>query len=334
MMKYALIVFVIVGFLVGGMKVYYTKAINTPLSVSEEMVSVTIKTGQRVNSIADLLMREGVIRSALMFKVYLRLNGLENRIQAGEYDISRDLNIKEVVEILSHGTFDIRLTIIEGWRVEEIADYIGTFKGLSFSGVDFLEIAKDYEGKIFPDTYIVPMYISAMDLVDLMRSTFNQKFSSRMREDLEKSGLSLDEAVIFASIVERESKLFEDRSKVAGILLRRLKNNWPLEADASVQYVLGYQTEIDPKSGEYISSWWKRNLYESDLKVDSPYNTRKNAGLPPSPICNPGFDSLKAVVYFEESEFWYYVSDEEGKMHYAKTLDEHNENVRKYINNY
>lgn len=308
------------------------RSVNSPASLSDETVPITIEPGQGVNSIAALLTQKKIIRSPLMFKVYLRLNGLGNKIQAGEYNIPKNLNIKQVAEILKHGTFDARLTIIEGWRVEEIAEYIGSsVRGLNFSGVDFLEVAKKYEGRLFPETYIVPKYITPEDLVDLMVSTFNQKFDNKMRQDLKKSDLTLEQALILASIVEREVKFPEDRPKVAGILLKRFKNNWSLEADATVQYVLGYQIEVDAETGEQKGTWWKNSLHKSDLEVTSPYNTRKNSGLPPAPICNPGLPALKAVVEAEISDFWYYVSDAEGKIHYAKTLEEHNENVAKYI---
>ena len=144
-----------------------------------------------------------------------------------------------------------------------------------------------------------------------------------MREDAKKTGLTWNEVITLASIVEREGRSDEDRPVIAGILLKRLKADWPLQADATLQYVLGYQA--------FEKSWWKKSLTATDKTVQSPYNTYRNPGLPPAPISNPGLASIKAVVYSKESDYWFYLHDNDGRIHYARTLEDHNSNIAAYL---
>jgi len=226
-----------------------------------------------------------------------------------------------ILEKLAHGTLDIWLTIIEGWRNEEIATLLE--KEFNFSSQDFLNVSQS--GYMFPDTYAFPKEASAAAVAKIMLSNFQQKFDENLREAIKKEDLVEEEAIVLASIVEREARYDVDRPMVAGILLNRLRQGMPLQADATVQYALGYQSDS--------RTWWKKGLARDDLKIDSPYNTYLNIGLPPSPICNPGLATIKAVAYPEKTDYLYYLSDKEGRMHYAKTLDEHNENIRKYLSN-
>lgn len=138
-----------------------------------------------------------------------------------------------------------------------------------------------------------------------------------------------EEVLILASIVEREVKFNNDRPIVAGILLKRLEKNWPLQADATVQYAIA-SAKCKGKSAK-CGNWWPKNLTREDLKIKSPYNTYLYPGLPPGPICNPGLAAIEAVLNPVGSEYWFYLSDEEGKMHYAKTAEEHEENISKYL---
>lgn len=144
-----------------------------------------------------------------------------------------------------------------------------------------------------------------------------------MREDAKMSGLTLDEVITLASIVEREGRTADDRPIIAGILLKRLKADWPLQADATLQYALGYQARE--------KTWWKKALTNDDKNFRSPYNTYLNPGLPPRPIANPGIESMKAVIYPKDTEYWYYLHDPTGAVHYAATIEEHNANVKTYL---
>jgi UPF0755 protein len=176
---------------------------------------------------------------------------------------------------------------------------------------------------MFPDTYLIPQDASAAAVAQIFLDTFDKKVTTQIRADAKKSGLTLDQVLVMASIVEREGRSAQDRPVIAGILLKRLKADWPLEVDATLQYALGYQ------AGD--KTWWKKYLTDEDKKINSPYNTYMNTGLPPTPICNPGLESITAVIYPTDSDYWYYIHDTTGAVHFAKTFQEHNANITKYL---
>jgi UPF0755 protein len=188
---------------------------------------------------------------------------------------------------------------------------------------EFLSVSDGMEGFLFPDTYLFPKDVSASVVVSKMRSTFDQKFGTNTGN----SGLDLNELVILASIIERETVTPEERPIVAGIYLKRLQAGWTLDADATIQYAVA---SLECKN-KIECKWWKRSLTAQDLEIKSPFNTYRNAGLPPNPICNPGLSSLTAVSNPQDSPYWFYLHDNNGKIHYAKTLEEHNMNVNKYL---
>ena len=302
---------------------YYSHALNLSNSSDETVADFTIESGQSVEEIAKNLEGGGLIRSAALFRLYASLSNLSSKLQAGEYQVFQNLNLKEVAELLQHGTFEEKLTFIEGWRREEIAEAINSkFKVQSskLTGAEFLRETEGLEGYLFPDTYFVSKETTAEALVKMMRENFDSKLGEK---GVGVRGFSFEEVVIIASIVEREGAAVEDKPLVAGVLFNRLLEGMALQVDATIQYALGYQNDED--------GWWKKRLTEDDLKVDSPYNTYKNPGLPPAPICNPGLDSLEATFSPTETAYWYYVSDSEGQMHFAETIEQHNENVVKYV---
>ena len=148
-----------------------------------------------------------------------------------------------------------------------------------------------------------------------MTDTFDSK-----TEDLEnRSGLSFEKAIVLASIIERETKTDQERPVVSGILIKRLNSGWPLQTDAAVQYAVGTSKE-----------WWPI-LTLDNLSAGSPYNTYKYQGLPPTPIASPGLSSIRGVLNPTESEYWYYIHDTKGQIHYAETLEEHNTNIARYL---
>ncbi len=299
---------------------YYNYALNLPGSSDETPVNFAVEQGQSVEEIAKNLESEGLVRSAALFRLYTVLSDLSSNLQAGEYQIPQNLNLKEVADLLRHGTFEEKPTFIEGWRREEYANEISKLKSQNsnLNAVDFLRESEGLEGYLFPDTYFVSKETTAAELVRMMR----ENFENRIKEDeVDLQGLTLDEVVNIASIVEREVRLAEDKPVVAGILIKRFLNGWALQADATIQYALGYQKD----------GWWKKNLILEDLEIDSPYNTYLVPGLPPAPICNPGLESLETALNPTETDYWYYVSDSEGQTHFSVTNEEHNENVAKYL---
>lgn len=307
---------------------------------SKELISFRIEKGESSASIAERLQKASLIRSGLFFRLYLRLT--KQGLQAGDYSLNQKMSLPEIVDKFQHGAFNVKLTIPEGLRKEEIARLVSLKLEARNSklATEFLEQVKndqpqfeslkdkptaaDLEGFLFPDTYLLPEDIDTHDLINLFLANFDRKFDAKLREDLKKQRLTIFEAVTLASIVEREAKFEKDRPLIAGILIKRLRNSWPLEADATVQYaVADLEDRQQGTEGGKETVWWKDNLTEANLKVDSPYNTRKYQGLPPGPISNPGLDSLKAVVYPQDSLDWFYFSRKSGETVYSKTLEEH-----------
>jgi UPF0755 protein len=282
-------------------------------------VVFVVNKGDGVKIIASNLAAQNLIRSPTGFYVLVKILGIERQIQAGDFRLTRAMNAKDVAIELTHGITDQWVTILEGWRDEEIATKLS--KDLNIPEVEFLKYTK--EGYMFPDTYLIPQNATAAAVAQIFLDNFNKKVTTKMREDAIKSGLTLNQVLVMASIVEREGRSAQDRPVIAGILLKRLKADWPLEVDATLQFALGYQASE--------KSWWKKYLTDDDKKINSPFNTYTNTGLPPTPICNPGLESISAVVYPTVSDYWYYIHDTTGAVHYAKTIQEHNANVTKYL---
>lgn len=278
-----------------------------------------VRRGEGVKSVAARLAAEGLTRSPTGFYLLVKVMGIERDLQAGDFRLNPAMDAAALARELTHGTLDVWVTTLEGWRVEEVAAKLT--KEIDIPESEFTKVAR--EGYMFPDTYLVPRDATVGAVAELFRTTFDQKVDEKLKSDAKKTGLSFDEVITVASIVEREGRTEEDRPVIAGILRKRLDADWPLQADATLQYALGYQT------GE--KTWWKKGLTDEDKKVKSPYNTYTNPGLPPRPIANPGLSSIKAVIYPKETDYWYYLHDPDGGVHYGRTLEEHNANIATYL---
>lgn len=275
-----------------------------------------VEKGESFSEIVGRLQREHLIKSSFIFTLLAKQTGLGNKIQAGTFRLSSSYSARDILKTLTTQPLDNWVTLLEGWRVEEMAEKLNSELGIK--NQEFLRVAK--EGYMFPDTYLFPKDYSVLQIAQKLKETFNQKYSDDLKSKIKSLGLTEDQGVILASIVEREARSDQARTSVASILLKRLKIGMGLNADATIQYALGYQ------KGE--KSWWKKNLTEDDKAIQSPYNTYLNAGLPPTPICNPGLSSLTAVANADPSTpYLYYYHDSKGNSYYAKTLEEHNANV-------
>lgn len=295
-----------------------TRAVNP--KDTKEIVFVVPK-GTGVREIANKLKREKLINDPIVFFILVKRLGLDGKIQAGDFRLSPSMTTTEIANNLTHGTLDIWVTIPEGQRASEIADEFSK-KIPSFEN-SWRDALNQNEGFLFPDTYLIPKDADAGTVISLMKNNFEQKFSSI--PNAPKDQASINRIVNIASMIEREAKLSEDRPLVASVIYNRLEIDMALQIDATIQYALGYQP------GQ--KSWWKKALANGDLKLDSPYNTYLNTGLPPTPISNPGLDVLEAAVNPAKTNYLYYVSDKTGKNHYAEILEEHNANIRKYTSN-
>ena len=277
-----------------------------------------VKKGENITSISNRLEEAGLIKNRIAFKLLLYRMGITNKIQAGDFRLSASMPSRQLADQLTHGAIDVWVTLPEGLRREEIGLLI--VKALPDFDYDlFLELTAVKEGQLFPDTYLFPKDIAPETVVKILTDTFTAKFNPDMTAQSAQIGLTPDEVVTLASIIEREAKHSPDRAIVAGILLKRLSAGWPLQVDATIQYALGRP-----------ENWWPV-VVKADLAVKSPYNTYLNKDLPPAPICNPGLDSIKAVLSPTTSPYWYYLSDPSGGMHYAESDEGHAANIRQYL---
>lgn len=280
----------------------------------------TISKGEGLNSIVKNLSNQNIIRNKIVFYLIVKRLGIEKNMQAGDFRLSKNMNAEEIAQNLTHGTADIWVTIIEGLRKEEIAQILT--ENFKIPTIPFIEQAR--EGYLFPDTYLIPKDATIEKLLSIFAANFEKKYTPELQAKVKSLGMTEREGLILASLVEKEAKFPEDKRKVAGIIYKRFKDDWMIQIDATIQYALRYQKKE--------KTWWKKDLTVDDINIDSTYNTYKYKGLPPAPICNPGLESLQSVANADvNTKYWYYISDKKGNMHYAVTLEEHNENIRKYL---
>jgi len=292
----------------------------SPVDESDEKsLTFTVEKGESIRAIAGRLASQRLIRSRTVFFLLVKLKGIDDEIQAGDFHVARSMKADEIADALTHGAIDVWITTLEGWRVEEIATKLT--EELKIPGQEF--IAASEEGYMFPDTYLIPKNTSGASVAAIFRANFDKRVTQEMRETASSEGLTIDQVVILASLVEREGRNSVDRPLIAGVLLNRMKLQMPLDVDATLQYAKGYSVSE--------KSWWKKNLTDEDKRIDSPYNTYKNAGLPPGPISNPGLVSINAVLHPTPSDYIFYLHDPSGEAHFAKSLREHEENIDKYL---
>ena len=296
-------------------------------------VDVTIKKGETVDTIIETLTEKGLVDSALLAKLYVRVKGTASRLQAGDYTFENKISLASVLNRLSspdNGQQDVLLTFIEGWTIEEMSDYAASVNELNISREEFIEATqkrysvsfiaiipreRDLEGYLFPDTYRVFKDSTAEDIVEKMLINFETKLNSEALSEIDRQGRELDDVIILASILERELRELSERKNGADVFLKRLQGGIPLQADSTVNYITKKKT---PRASA------------EDLKIDSPYNTYKYRGLPPGPISNPGETSLQAAIYPTSNPYYYFLTTPEGEAIFNITLDAHNEDKRRY----
>jgi len=291
-------------------------------SLNSNKQSFVIPKGRSVTWIGNTLEEKGFVRSSLVFRAEVLRMGLGSSLQAGTFELSPGMSPKEIAQALTQGANDVWITILEGWRSEEIAEELKSTLGESFDTQQFLRLAKPLEGTLYPDTYLIPKTITPAQTVQILTRTFAEKTGEEWELLVRDSGKSKDEVIVMASLIQREAKTLTTMRMISGILWKRLREGWPLQVDATLQYIKGYS--------EKEKTWWPIPL-GVDKNLPGPYNTYANMGLPPRPISNPGLNALKAAANPQENQYWFYISDLQGNMHYAITLQEHNQNVDRYL---
>ena len=291
---------------------------------------VTIEPGSGTRTIGQRLIEAGIIRNDLTFRAALWRSGRARSLQAGEFRFDRPMTPVEVVDKIARGDiYNRRITFPEGLNIREMAriyEQQGFGKGAAFIDAandanairDIDAAATDLEGYLFPETYSVPRDTTAAKLVSLMVGRFRQLFTSDMQRAAQALDLTPRQVVTLASLVEKETAQPSERPIVAAVYVNRLKIGMGMQADPTVIYAL-------QRAGRYDG-----NLRREDLSFDSPYNTYRYAGLPPGPIASPGLASLQAAVAPAAVDYLYFVSRNDGSHVFARTLAEHNENVRQY----
>jgi UPF0755 protein len=315
-----LLVFVILGGAAGGVYLYATGG-----SGPSEPVEVVVPRGATAADVGVLLKEAGVIRSSLAFRLMASLRGGGSDIKAGVYPMRTNMALGEAFLLLQEGPEDrtptVTLTVPEGFRVEQVADRIAEelgvrrqeFIGAATSGEFVLPPylpagTSTVEGFLFPETYEVRQSAEAEDVIAIQLEQFRRVADGLPWERAEALSVTPYEIVIIASMIEEEARVPEDRAKIAAVIYNRLAKGMNLEIDATVLYALGRHKE--------------RVLYE-DLEIDSPYNTYRNAGLPPTPIASPGQASLAAALQPADADYLYYVViDEDGRHAFTSSYEE------------
>lgn len=309
---------------------WYDGLLTRPLNSEAGERNFQIESGQSVDSIASSLYDAGMIRDAESFRAYLIYSGLDTSIQAGEYKLSAAMSAIDIArEIQDASATEVTFTVLAGWRMEEIAASLPT-SGLAITpdeflaaartprdDFDFLNGANTVEGFLSPDTYIFSRNTSVNELMDELLRNFSLRLTSELTHGFEQQGLTVYEAVIIASIVEREAVQDEEKPLIASVYLNRLNIGMKLDADPTVQYALGYDLAK--------ATWWTNPLSLDDLQFDSPFNTYIYVGLPPAPISNPDLDSLRAVAFPAETPYYFFRAkcDGSGYHSFAETFEEH-----------
>ena len=325
---------------------FYETYLRRPGSKSEN-VPLTVEPGTGVKAIAAELKNKGAIRSRFIFETYVWISGTQARFQTGKFYVRSGQSYAKIVkQLTSPGVSEREITLLEGWGIREMAEYLkrqgiaevedfyriaGTpatdyrndrdaFRSKDFSQeFAFLAGRPDYvslEGYLFPDTYRIPLEVTAEDIVRVMLKNFDRRINQELRAEAESRGRTLFEVITLASIIEREVRADADRALVSDILWRRLDAGMPLQVDSSVNYLTGKKTP---------------SISFDDREIDSPYNTYKYPGLPLGPIGNPGLSSILAAIRPKTNNYWYFLAGTDGVIRYGRTLEEHGENRVLYL---
>lgn len=298
---------------------------------------IVIEPGESVTSVSKKLFSLALIPEPEVFNKYLIYSGTDRCIRSGEYYLDGSMSAVDVAQKLCTSMGDrSEFGILPGWRVEEIANSLESY-GFSFESSEFLYLVRNpqqiknlpekykkfstLEGFLAPGSYKMDKEISTEDFILMLVNQFEENLTNKIEKGFAKQGLSLYEGVTLASIVQKEAIVDEEKAAIAGVFINRISAGMRLETDPTVQYALGYS--------EKHKTWWKVPLSYDDLAVNSPFNTYQVDGLPPTPICNPGIDALRAVANPDQHGYYYFraACDNSGLHLFATSLDEHIQNA-------
>ncbi len=290
------------------------------------IIQVEVKIGDTAGALGQTLRDRGVVRSAWLFKWYLKKKGLDKNIPAGWFDFKTGMSIRAAVLFLSDSSAGaVKLLFREGQTMRDYnlilqsAGLNAAFDKDLAAEFDFLRgnpIESGLEGYLFPDTYFFYKNDGAEAVLRRMLENFGRKLTPELRAEIARQKKTIHEVVTMASLLEAEARSDGERRLAADVLWRRLAIGMGLQLDSTVNYITGRN---------------KPAISLAEKEIDSLYNTYKYRGLPPGPINNPGMSAILAAIYPEKNDYWFFLADKEGKVHFAKTLDEHNELKYKYL---
>jgi len=335
--RFIIIAIILILAVLGGVYLSLTSSFDNKLNITDPLF-FTIEQGDTLTAVANRLEADGVIEDA---DTLLWLDRFESAgpVLAASYEFPAEFTIRELYSAIINGdaiSDEVQVTIIEGLTIEEIADefvasgliaapeeftlaatnQVSRFKS-QFDFLNSLPDGQSLEGYLFPDTYRFFQDATVDQIILALLRNFDSKLDTAARQAIERSGKTVHEVVILASIVEREVRSPEEMQVVAGLFQNRLDIGMLLQADSTIGYVT--------KSGRDRSTF-------ADLEIDSPYNTYKNAGLPPGPISNPGLNALNAAVNPADTDYLFFLTNRtSGQVYYGKTLEEHNRNRQRYL---
>lgn len=340
-MKKLSFVFFAVLLIASGVVISYQRALSEPIDSNPNGADFKVGRGENVETIGQNLFEARLISSTYLFRYYVWSNGLANKLQAGSFNIKPRLNLKETVATLMAAKRESkRILIREGETIEDMA---AAFASSSlFAADDFLavtgnpltsqepaeDIAGRYgfladkpksaslEGYLFPDTYDFEVGATPEAASVKMLDNFNRKLTPELRAKIKAQGRTIYETVIMASLVEKEVQTLEDMRIVSGIFWSRLSIGQALQSDATLSYILRDTTDAHTLE---------------QLKSESPYNSYRYKGLPPTPISNPGINAIVAAIEPTPTSYNFFLTGKDGKVHYAKTFAEHIANKNKYL---
>lgn len=335
---------VLVCMFLGAWFLYNELYIAEAQSIDE--VDFTVEKNETIDQLAKRLDDANIIRNQWLFKKYLIWKGIDKKVQAGNFQVIYPITLARVATSLKVALYqgEKTITILPGWDLRDIADYLVTkeiimdtkelFNLVGESAVLYKnspapKLAYDfkllydkpdnvsYEGYLAPDTYRVFDDATLEDVVKKLADQQNKLFTEKMYADIKSRGRTVHEILTMASILEREVRTPGEKVKVADIFWRRYENGWALQADSTVHYAVN-------KRGDLFTT-------KEDRDSNNLWNTYQYPGLPPGPISAPGLDSIKAAIYPEANNYWYFLTSLEGEVKYGADLDEHNRNVQKYL---
>ncbi|WP_019882482.1 MULTISPECIES: endolytic transglycosylase MltG [unclassified Methylophilus] len=298
-----------------------------PLPMASETIGLQIPAGASVRGIADQLVAAGVLTEPYSFLLTVKVTGSGGQLQAGDYALNTPLQVMSLIDILKHGTFDqFKLQLIEGKTFADFRQKLAQMPGIRHDTVMLSDSelmqqisgqAMHPEGWFFPDTYFLDAQSSDADLYKRAYQKMAQHLSAAW--EAREAGLpyrSMYEALVMASIVEKETGVEEERPQIAGVFINRLRKGMRLQTDPTVIYGMGTR--------------YRGNITKKDLLTDTPYNTYTRSGLPPTPIALPGLASIQAALHPAKTNALYFVANGQGRHVFTSSLDAHNQAVRAY----